>query len=107
MLSEIVELEFLKKFEDKTLRVKLAACKSPEEALAVVKAEGFDIGLQDFKESMRKLNAYFNPKSGELSDSDLESVAGGAAKDTAKGVYRIPERDWHENALGPASASAA
>ena len=31
MLSEKVELEFLKKFEDKTLRKKLAACKSPEE----------------------------------------------------------------------------
>ena len=77
MLPEKVELEFLKKLQDEELQKKLAAAKNPQEALAVVKAEGFDVGLEDFKESMQKLSNYIKPKAGELSDSDLEYVAGG------------------------------
>ena len=78
MLSEKVELEFLKKLEDENLRKKLTVCKNPEEALRVVAAEGFDVGLEDFVDSMRKLNNYVKPLSStELSDSDLEYVAGG------------------------------
>ena len=77
MLPEKVELEFLKKLQDEKLQKKLATAKNPQEAHEIVKAEGFDVGLEDFKESMQKLSNTIKPKSGELSDSDLEYVAGG------------------------------
>jgi len=78
MLSEKVELEFLEKLKDENLQKKLTACKSPEEALKVVEAEGFIVDLDDFIASMQKLNNYIKPlTSDELSDSDLEYVAGG------------------------------
>jgi len=80
MVSEKVQSAFLERFRDEKLQKRLAAAKNPREALEVVKAEGFDVGLEDFKESMQRLSDYLNPKQGELSDSDLEHVAGGAAK---------------------------
>ena len=96
MLSEKVELDFLKKLKDEKLQKKLAASKSPEEALKIVKAEGFDIGLKDFKDSMQKLNGYLKPKSGELSDSDLEYVAGG----------RSSQRSYENSMLGIGTGAA-
>ena len=88
MLSEKVELEFLKKLKDKNFQAKLSAAKSPEDALKVVKAEGFNVGLQDFKDSMQKLSDYLKSKSGELSDSDLESVAGGRGSRAAADFFQ-------------------
>lgn len=83
MLPEQVEVAFLKKLEAEGLQKRLAACASPEEALEVVRAEGFDVPLQDFVESMQKLNSYVRPlaSGGELSDNDLEYVAGGRSSD--------------------------
>ena len=101
MLSEKVELDFLKKLKDQTLQKKMSSCKSPEEALKVVKAEGFDVGLKDFTESMQKLNRYLKPKSGELSDTDLESVAGG------RGSQQSFENAMTGISTGVAVASAA
>ena len=80
-------------------------CTGP---LEVVNAEGFDVGLQDFKDSMQKLNGYFNPKSGELSDSDLERVAGGKMQGKFRDM-RTDQDVWgpHNPDTAPAAAAAS
>jgi hypothetical protein len=75
-----VEQKFLKQFvADKKLQDDLAKCKTPDEAHGVVKKYGYDVDLDDFIKSMTKLNVILNPQKGQLSENDLDLVAGGRA----------------------------
>ena len=56
----------------KELLVKLQAAKSAEELIEMAKAEGAEIAPDKAEELFTKLNAQ-----GELSDEDLEKIAGG------------------------------
>lgn len=88
--------------KDEGLQKKLQACKSPEEAFEVAKSAVSRLNYEDFTATMKKVNeAVANTKSGELSDDDLEKVAGGWSDgDTATVVSATI------TATGPAAASA-
>ena len=58
--------------KDEAFRDKAALCKDKEEKFAFVKAEGFDFTPNELLS--------LKPKEGELSESDLESVAGGRGR---------------------------
>ncbi|MGN0648817.1 MAG: Nif11-like leader peptide family RiPP precursor [Oscillospiraceae bacterium] len=67
--------EFFKKMaEDEALAKKLSECKSPEEAFEVAKGAGLTDDIETFKAVMTAVNKRVK---GELSDDELESVAGG------------------------------
>ena len=53
---------------------KAKAAKSAEELLEIAKANGVEMNEDEAKTYFAQLN----PKSGELNDDDLDSVAGGA-----------------------------
>ena len=82
-MDQAMEEKFLEKFfKDKNFQKKLSECDSPEQALEIIKSDGFDVDLADFKTSMGKLNDLLKQlqgKSGgeELAEADLELVAGG------------------------------
>jgi len=63
--------------QDEALQDKLKACKSPEEAFDVAKAAVDGLSFDDFTATMKKLNEFVTKSQGELSDDDLEQVAGG------------------------------
>ena len=65
MANEIMEKEILKK---------LRAAKSPEEFLDIAKANGTELTAEQAKAGYDRLCG-----SGELSDDDLDKIAGGAA----------------------------
>ena len=84
-MTKELENKFLKQLTtDNKLQDALAKAKSPEEAHKVVVKAGFDVKLDEFKNAMKQLNAAVNQKSGELSENDLEKVAGG------RGYYQFP-----------------
>lgn len=67
---------FLKKAaEDKDLQERIMACKSPEEAYVVASSVQDGFTLEEFVETMTKINEL---SSRELSDEDLAVAAGGA-----------------------------
>ncbi|MGN0648818.1 MAG: Nif11-like leader peptide family RiPP precursor [Oscillospiraceae bacterium] len=78
--------EFIKKMaEDETLANKMSECKSPEEAYETAKEAGLTDDIEKFKTIMTAVNKQVK---GELSDDELESVAGGAdAEDIAGYIY--------------------
>ncbi len=54
--------------------------KSPEEALAWFKAQGFDCTMDDVMAFAEKINVLIAAKeNGELGEADLENVAGGGS----------------------------
>ena len=57
---------------------KAKAAKSAEELLEIAKANNIEMTADEAKTYFAQLN----PKSGELSDDDLDSVAGGACQKT-------------------------
>ena len=71
----------------KELLVKLQAAKSAEELIEMAKAEGAEIAPDKAEELFAKLNA-----EGELSDEDLEEIAGGIIRvyvyDRFRGKYK-------------------
>ena len=78
MISTQLEQKFLKQIsEDDQLRTRLEACKSPEQALQVIKKAGYDVSLKDFTSRMTELNDFLKENKGELTDNDLQNVAGG------------------------------
>jgi pyruvate dehydrogenase complex dehydrogenase (E1) component len=71
-------IEFIGKTasESKELVSKLEACKAPEEAYGIAKAEGLTDNFEVFVAEMKKLHEAVK----DLSDDDLAEVAGGASK---------------------------
>ena len=65
--------DFIAKLEDADLVKKMEGAKTPEEAYAVAKAYGVTDSIKAFTEEMEALKE----ATGELSDDDLEAVAGG------------------------------
>ena len=75
------------------------AAKSPEELISLAKEQGIDITAEQAAN-------FLNPPKGELSDEELENVAGGYCKDIAgrevvtlvttcvHGLKRIMAADW-------------
>ena len=67
--------EFINKMaEDETLAKKMSECKSPEEAYEVAKESGLTDDIEIFKAVMTEVNRQVK---GELSDDELENIAGG------------------------------
>lgn len=65
--------EFMMRLSDQELAKKMAQTRSPREAYDVAKAQGLTDSIQVFVKEMATLhNAH-----GELSEAELESVAGG------------------------------
>lgn len=58
----------------KELLEKAQTAKSPEELLQMAKAENIELSAEEAEEAFAKLN-----KSGELSDEELDNVAGGCS----------------------------
>ncbi|MGN0648820.1 MAG: Nif11-like leader peptide family RiPP precursor [Oscillospiraceae bacterium] len=72
--------EFIKKMsDDEALAKKMEGCKSPEEAFETAKAAGLTDDFESFKAVMTAVNKMVN---GELSDDELDEVAGGMSKTT-------------------------
>ena len=65
--------------EEKEMSAKLAQAKTVEDVLAVAKEYGKDINEEQAKEVLEELNKF--SASGELSDDELDNVAGGVAFD--------------------------
>ena len=66
---------------EEMLRKLTGGVKSPEEVLAIAKEYGKEITLEQAKELYDRITATAN---GELSDDDLEAVAGGGIIDSVK-----------------------
>ena len=65
---------------------KAKAAKTAEELLELAKANGVEMTADEAKTYFAQLN----PKSGELSDDDLDAVAGGGCGDSApEGLKKI------------------
>ena len=83
-MDESIERKFVAQLvSDENLQTRLSACKTQEEAYNVVKAEGYDVEFSDFVDGMDRLNDFvqkvkqISESTEELSESDLEIVAGG------------------------------
>jgi hypothetical protein len=65
--------EFISKFNDEEVIQRMTSVKTPEEAHAVAKEYGVTDSLEEFVEEMTKFKTAID----ELSEEDLEAVAGG------------------------------
>ncbi|MGN0649301.1 MAG: Nif11-like leader peptide family RiPP precursor [Oscillospiraceae bacterium] len=76
--------EFIEKMSrDEALAKKMECCKAPEEAYEVAKEAGLTDDFETFKAVM---TAVYNQLKGELSDGELENVAGGMSEAAASGI---------------------
>ncbi|MGN0648813.1 MAG: Nif11-like leader peptide family RiPP precursor [Oscillospiraceae bacterium] len=67
--------EFIEKMsKDEALAKKMSECKSPEEAYETAKEAGLTDDIESFKTVMTAVNKKIK---GELSDNELDNVAGG------------------------------
>lgn len=83
--QEIV-VELLK---DQELQKKLTVCKSAEECYELVKeTSGMTLSIEEFKEAVKGVKMLIsNVESGQLSEDDLEAIAGGGSgRDFVEGV---------------------
>ncbi|WP_459910753.1 Nif11-like leader peptide family RiPP precursor [Desulfotomaculum defluvii] len=87
--------------KDEALQDKLKACKSPEEAFEVAKGTVEGLSFDDFTATMKKLSESISKTPGELSDTDLEQVAGGWSDSDTVTVATATVQ-----AAAPAAASA-
>ncbi|MGN0648819.1 MAG: Nif11-like leader peptide family RiPP precursor [Oscillospiraceae bacterium] len=79
--------DFINKMaEDEALSKKLSECKSPEEAYETAKAAGLTDDFESFKAVMTAVNKRVN---GELSDDELEAVAGGTCSPEFQRKYAL------------------
>ncbi|MGN0648807.1 MAG: Nif11-like leader peptide family RiPP precursor [Oscillospiraceae bacterium] len=73
--------EFIEKMsKDEALAKKLEACKTPEEAYEAAKEAGLTDDIEKFKTIMTAVNKKIK---GELSDEELDNVAGGMSEEAA------------------------
>ena len=76
--------EFIEKMsKDEAIAKKMEGCKSPEEAHEVAKEAGLTDDIETFKTVMTTLNKQIK---GELSDSELNEVAGGLSDEAVMGI---------------------
>ena len=71
---------------DESLGEKFEQCKTAEEAyeVALKVADGYT--MEEFKEAMKKIANYNNSSENELSEEDLDKVAGGSDLELALGI---------------------
>ncbi|MGN0649303.1 MAG: Nif11-like leader peptide family RiPP precursor [Oscillospiraceae bacterium] len=70
--------EFIEKLTtDEVIAKKMESCKSPEEAYEAAKEAGLTDDIETFKGIMTALNKRIK---GELSDDELDNVAGGSSE---------------------------
>jgi len=74
--------DFISKFNDVEVIQKMQSIKTPEEAYAVAKEYGVTDSLEEFVEEMTKFKTAID----ELSEEDLEAVAGGLSPASAATV---------------------
>ena len=72
----------------KELLEKAKTAKSAEELLAMAKAENIELNAEEAAQAFAKMN-----KNGELSDEELDNVAGGCGDNAAKGP-KYSVGDW-------------
>lgn len=73
--------------EDKAFQDRMQAAKTPEDALAEAKKNGFDFDADEFRELMIRLTISVKQAKGEeLSDEELAMVAGGVSNDATAGA---------------------
>ncbi|MGN0649302.1 MAG: Nif11-like leader peptide family RiPP precursor [Oscillospiraceae bacterium] len=95
--------EFIKKMtNDEALSKKMSECKAPEEAYEVAKEAGLTDDIESFKAVMTAVNKQLK---GELSDDELDNVAGGMS-DTAFGLCIVATDIAAIGAMAAATAMA-
>lgn len=77
----------------KELLEKAKTAKSPEELLAMAKAENIELNAEEAVQAFAELN-----KNGELSDEELDNVAGGCGGRTPK--FSVNDRVSHKGSDG-------
>lgn len=78
MDEQKVKAYLTKLSEDQEFQTKMQNAKTPEEALAVVKSYGFEFEEEEFKSLMMRLMVSIKQSRGEeLTDEELDAVAGG------------------------------
>jgi len=90
---------------DEALQNSLKACKSPEDAFEVAKGAVDGLSLDEFTSTMKQLNEAITKGKGELSDADLEQVAGGWSSDNTASVI-VGTVGATAAAAAPAAAAA-
>ncbi|MEW9122496.1 MAG: Nif11-like leader peptide family RiPP precursor [Thermotaleaceae bacterium] len=73
-----LELLFAKMSEDKAFAEKLAGAQSPEAVQSIAAESGLTLTIEQVMEAKEILEKALASKMGELSDEDLDEVAGGA-----------------------------
>ena len=107
-MTKELQSKFLKQITtDKKLQDDLAQSKTPEEAHKVVVKAGYNIKLDEFKVAMGQLNAAVNQQSGELSENDLEMVAGGRSDGATNDVVAVTSIVGASAGVVAAGATAA
>ena len=81
--------EFIEKLaKDEVLAKKMESCKSPEEAYEAAKEEGLTDDFEAFKTIMTAENKQIK---GELSDNELDNIAGGCG--TGEAIAMLLDSD--------------
>ncbi len=76
--------------EDAALFKRVRGCSSDAEVLEIVRELGFGCGIEDLEAVLSSARHFTAANDGELSDSELESVAGGMFPGTASKVPSPP-----------------
>ena len=74
---------FVKMTRDEALCKKLGACKTPEEAYAIARETGLTDDFETFTSVMTAVNKRIK---GELSDDELDNIAGGMSVGAGIGI---------------------
>ena len=77
---------FEKTTKDEALCKKLEACKTPEEAYSIARETGLTDDFETFTSVMTAVNKQIK---GELSDDELENIAGGFSEAEGVGVILL------------------
>ena len=85
-------INFLVQAEENTdLKTKLEAVKTPDELLALAQKQGYEVSPEDFK----TVKNMIKNSDGELSEDELEAVAGGGiVRDTWQKVKDGADAAW-------------
>ena len=113
-MDESIERKFVAQLvSDENLQTRLSECKTQEEAYNVVKAEGYDVEFGEFTDSMDRLNdivkkvKQISDNQEELSENDLEMVAGGRSGEGWKAFGELLLETVITAAASTATAAAA
>ena len=91
-MSQEAIIKFIKAVEtDDALKSQLLAAGTPEQKAAVAVKHGHNITAQDLRDLAAKAG---NFSEGEISDAELEAVAGGTIPDVIKAVKKTARDVW-------------